>query len=97
MATVVYGAKALLDLPRLFEFLAQHDQTSAVASATAIRSAIEMLALHPLVGRKVGGDVRELVISYGRTGYLALYRFVPALEVVRILSIRHQREIGYIG
>ena len=97
MATVVYGAKAVADLERLFKFLAQHDQASAAASAAAIRGAVEMLAEHPLIGRKVSGNVRELVISFGRTGYLALYRFMPALEEVRVLSIRHQREIGYPG
>jgi len=97
VATVVYGAKAVADLERLFQFLVQHDQASAAASAAAIRSAIEMLTQHPLIGRKVSGDIRELVISFGRTGYLALYRFVPAVEEVRVLSIRHQREIGYPG
>jgi len=95
VATVVYGAKALSDLERLFGFLLQHDERSAVGSAVAIRTAIGVLAEHPLIGRKVSGNVRELVISFGRTGYLALYRFVPALEEVRVLSIRHQREIGY--
>ena len=95
MATVVYGAKALADLERLFAFLTVHDQASATASAAAIRSAVEMLAEHPMIGRRVSADVRELVISFGRTGYVALYRFVPALEQVRILSVRHQREIGY--
>ena len=97
VATVVYGAKALSDLERLFGFLLQHDQASAVASSAAIRGAIEMLSEHPLIGRRIAGDVRELVISFGRTGYIALYRFVPAVEEVRTLSIRHQREIGYPG
>jgi plasmid stabilization system protein ParE len=97
VATVVYGARALADLERLFRFLLEHDQPSAVASSAAIRGAIEMLAEHPLIGRRITGDVRELVISFGRTGYIALYRLVPALEEVRILSIRHQREIGYPG
>lgn len=97
MATVVYGAKAVADLERLFRFLAQHDQHSPTASAAAIRGAVEMLAEHPLIGRRVSGNVRELVISFGRTGYLALYRFVPAREEVRVLSVRHQRETGYPG
>jgi len=55
VATVVYGAKAVADLERLFKFLAQHDQASAAASAAAIRGAVEMLAEHPLIGRKVSG------------------------------------------
>src|SRR5207244_2445753 len=57
--------------------------------------AVEALAEHRLVGRRVQGELRELVISFGRTGYVALYRFVPARNQVRILAIRHQRELGY--
>jgi plasmid stabilization system protein ParE len=68
-----------------------------VAAASAIRGAIEMLGAHPLVGRCVHGDLRELVISYGRTGYVALYRFLPPRDEVRVLGIRYQREIGYRG
>ena len=54
-----------------------------------------MLAHHPLIGRIVTAELRELVISYGRTGYVALYRFVPSRREVRILAIRHQRELDY--
>jgi plasmid stabilization system protein ParE len=49
----------------------------------------------PLIGRIVERGLRELVISFGRSGYLALYRFVPARREVRILAIRHQRELDY--
>ena len=48
-----------------------------------------------MIGRRVEGEVRELVISYGKTGYLALYRFIPAMNQVRILALRHQREMDY--
>ena len=68
----------------------------AIASAAAIRSAIETLATHPLIGRRVEGDLRELVISYGDTGYIALYRFDIQRDQVRVLALRHQREIGYL-
>lgn len=95
VATVVYGAKAIENLERLFDFLAQHDPKAAVAAAASIRTAIDVLGEHPLIGRRLSGSIRELVISFGRTGYLALYRFVPALDEVRVLAIRHQREIGY--
>jgi plasmid stabilization system protein ParE len=40
-------------------------------------------------------EIRELVISRGATGYLALYRFHAPTDTVRILRIRHQREGGY--
>jgi plasmid stabilization system protein ParE len=69
---------------------------AAKASASAIRSGIENLATHPLVGRRVEGDLRELVISFGATGYIALYRFVVQRDEVRVLALRRQREIGYL-
>jgi len=67
-----------------------------VAAAEAIESAVNTLAAHPLVGRRIEGDLRELVISFGVTGYVALYRFVVQDDQVRVLALRHQREIGYL-
>ena len=82
MAEVVYSARALESL--------------ASAASASIASGVETLAAHPLVGRRVEGDLRELVISFGATGYVALYRFIAQLDQVRVLALRHQREIGYL-
>jgi plasmid stabilization system protein ParE len=95
VAQVVYSDNALANLERAFAFLAEHDPKSAAAAAAAIREAVTTLARHPLIGRVVAGDVRELVISFGKTGYIALYRFLPNRDQVRILAIRHQRELDY--
>jgi plasmid stabilization system protein ParE len=95
VAAVVYSARALDHLERAFEFLAQSDPTAALTAATAIQSAISTLATHPLIGRRVQGEIRELVISFGKSGYVALYSFLPHLEMVRVLAIRHQRELDY--
>ncbi|HUX91992.1 MAG TPA: type II toxin-antitoxin system RelE/ParE family toxin [Gallionellaceae bacterium] len=58
--------------------------------------ATSVLQGHPLIGRPVPHNLRELVISKGRTGYVALYRFLPAVDRIDILAIRHQRECGFI-
>jgi plasmid stabilization system protein ParE len=96
VASVVYSARSLSHLERAFEFLIRESPEAAIAAAEAIRSAVEHLAAHPLIGRRVHGEIRELVISYGQTGYVALYRFVVARDEVRLLAIRHQREIGFV-
>lgn len=96
MATVVYSARALSHLERAFEFLIRDNPDAAIAAAEAIRSAVEQLAAHPLIGRRVHGDIRELVISYGQIGYLALYRFIVPQDEVRVLAIRYQGEIGFV-
>jgi plasmid stabilization system protein ParE len=96
VAQIVYSARALEHLEHAFGFLLAENPPSAVAAAEAIESAVNTLAAHPLVGRRVEGDLRELVISFGATGYIALYRFVVQEDTVRILALRHQREIGYL-
>lgn len=96
VARVVYSANALANLARAFEFLRREDPDIATAAATAITTAVETLAQHPLIGRPVQRNLRELVISFGRTGYLALYRFLFVRDEVRILAIRHQRELDYL-
>jgi plasmid stabilization system protein ParE len=68
---------------------------AALSAVEAIQSAVSNLAVHPLVGRRLESELRELIISYGRSGYVALYRFVIARDEVRILAIRHQRELGF--
>lgn len=95
MAQVTYTGNALDNLERAFEFLAREDPSAAARAAAAIRDAVETLSRHPLIGRPVDEGLRELVISFGRTGYVALYRFLPHRDEVRVLALRHQRELDY--
>ena len=62
-----------------------------------IEEAVSVLIRHPLIGRPVEYGLRELVISRGRSGYMALYSLEEAHDAVLILAIRHQREAGYLG
>ena len=96
MAQVIYSEEAFADFERIVEFLLQSAAEQAPEALENIRSAIDILGTHPLIGRRVDAHMRELVISWGATGYLALYRFDPGLEIVRILRIRHQREAGFM-
>jgi plasmid stabilization system protein ParE len=96
VAQVVHSARAIENLDGTFALLLAGDPPAASVAADAIESAVNALAVHPLVGRRVEGDLRELVISFGATGYVALYRFVVQEDTVRVLALRHQREIGYL-
>ena len=95
MAAIFYSARALADLDRLFDFLAAVEPTAAVEAAEVIVDAIRVLKRHPHIGRSVRGRLRELVISDGRSGYVALYRAAPRRDRIEVLAIRHQREAGY--
>ena len=96
MATIVYSTRSLTHPERAFEILRKENPDAAVAAAQAIRSAVDNLGTHPLLGRRIHGDIRELVISYGATGYIALYRFLVPQDEIRVLAIRHQREICFV-
>lgn len=95
MARVIYAEAALQDLERIVEFLLEASPRSAALGVRRIRGALDVLRDHPRIGRRVRAQVRELVISHGASGYLALYRFDPSLDLVRVLRVRHQREAGY--
>ncbi|MFZ5468244.1 MAG: type II toxin-antitoxin system RelE/ParE family toxin [Myxococcota bacterium] len=95
MPNVRFSARALKGLDRIFDFIAEHHPDLALRSAEVIIDATAVLQRHPLIGRPVEGSLRELVISHGPIGYIALYRFISAEDRVEILAIRHQREAGF--
>ncbi|HSW13570.1 MAG TPA: type II toxin-antitoxin system RelE/ParE family toxin [Solimonas sp.] len=95
MAELIYSGRALADLERLTDFLVESDPAAALTTVDLIAEAIQILANHPLIGRLVEDPIRELVISRGHSGYVALYSYEEASDVVLILAVRHQREAGY--
>ena len=95
MAQVIYASRAFADLDWLVDFLLQaKDEASDVVQLIA--EAVDVLANHPLMGRPVEQGLRELVISQGKSGYVALYSYEREEEVVLLLAIRHQKEAGYV-
>jgi plasmid stabilization system protein ParE len=86
LAQIVYTEELGDDLERL--------ELVAPGAYSLIESAFAVLANHPLIGRAVETGLRELVISRGKTGYVALYIFDEALDQVIIHAVRHQRETG---
>jgi plasmid stabilization system protein ParE len=93
---IVFAGEALADLERIFEFNFARDPATALDHIEKVRSAVLVLETHPEIGRPVAGStLRELVISYGKSGYIALYEHSPGEGLIRIAAIRHQREAGY--
>jgi plasmid stabilization system protein ParE len=95
MARVEVTERAMGDLERLFDFIAEEDPVRARKQVLSVRRALELLADHPLLGREAEEGRRELILSRGRYGYIAKCRWLPAEDVVLILAVRHQREAGY--
>jgi plasmid stabilization system protein ParE len=94
---LVLAPRALDDLDRLADFLLEHSPALAASTGALIVEALDVLKSHPLIGRPVEAGLRELLISRGRTGYVALYRYQVEAERVLVLAIRHQRESAVSG
>ena len=94
---ILFDEGAQADLERIFEFNFERDPRSALQHVEKIMEAVLILDRHPEIGRRVAGvpPLRELVISHGSSGYVALYDHSRIEEVVRVVAIRHQREAGY--
>lgn len=96
MAKLEYAQGALADIKRLVDFLIDSDVIAALETFDIINEAIQVLRRHPYIGRTTSGvGKRELVISRGKTGYVAIYKFDKLTDIVVILAIKHQREDGF--
>jgi plasmid stabilization system protein ParE len=95
MTSLSISQQADLDIDRLTQFLQQSMPEYAYKAAESIFNALHYLTISPEVGRPYQPPLRELVISQGKSGYLALYLYDPVADDVLVLRIRHQREIGY--
>ncbi len=95
MTQLRFTREALADLDRFTDFLVESDPDGAEATVDIIVNAVEVLRRHPYIGRPIEHGLRELIISRGRTGYIALYKFFPRRDEVVIARLRHQLEAGY--
>ncbi len=97
---VRFTEQAEADLVRLYEFILERDETDwalAERALEAIRNAVRSLELSPFSYRKATSSnpfLRELVIPFGASGYVALFE-IDDDKTVTILAVRHQREDDY--
>jgi toxin ParE1/3/4 len=91
----VLAQQVQADFDRIFDFLFEHAPEYAATRIEAIIEAIDILQSSPLIGRPAAFGQRELIISTGASGYLALYRYDPVQDTVFVLTVRSQREQDY--
>ena len=95
MTQWLVSQEAADDLEALVDFLLSDMPEHAVQTVDLIMGALNILQNHPNIGRPVQHPLRELVMSRGRTGYVALYDYDAQADVAVVLAIRHQRQAGY--
>ena len=95
MPPLIWTSPALIDVQRLYRFLAPKDVNAAQRAVHTIRAGIKILAHQPSIGRPVESmdpEFREWLIDFGSSGYVALHRFDG--ETIAILAVRLQKEAG---
>ena len=83
------------DFDRILDHLAQYEVENRTTRIDEIIQAINVLEHNPMIGRPAPGKMSELVIGRHSHGYVALYRYVAAIDTVFVLAIRSRREAGY--
>lgn len=96
---VQYTSEAKEDMIRLYQFYLDKSEFELAGRALeAIETSINQLKNFPYNCRKVKASnsyLREIIIPFANTGYLAIYEIDPFENMVTILAVRHQREDDY--
>ena len=96
MSRLIWSQPALLDVQRLYRFLAPKNLDAAKQAVKAIRQGVNVLGQQPRIGRPIediADEFRDWIIDFGDSGYVARYRI--DVDAVTILAVRHQKEAGF--
>jgi plasmid stabilization system protein ParE len=92
-----FTLEAKSDLERLYGFLVEQDLEAAERALDVIDRAWTILEEFPFSCRKAEESnpfIREVIIPFGSTGYVALFEIEDS-RTVTVLAVRHQREDDY--
>ena len=96
MSRLIWSPQALLDVQRLYRFLATKNIDAAKRAARTLRTGVKALGYQPGIGRPIADmpdEFREWVIDFGDSGYVVRYRI--GADAVTVLAVRHQKEMGF--
>ena len=97
MSRLIITEGAAQGLEHCRKFLKKKNPLATARAAQVINQQFILLSKEPEIGRPFDDrhELRELIIPFGDSGYVALYRFDRNADRVYILSFRHQKEAGY--
>ena len=96
MPRLIWSRQALLDVQRLYRFLAGKNIDAAKRAIKTVRQGVKVLGQQHGIGRPIEDmpdEFREWVIDFGDSGYVARYRIDS--DAITILAVRHQKEVGF--
>lgn len=96
MSRLIWSRQALLDVQRLYRFLAVKNIDAAKRAIKTVRQGVKVLGHQSGIGRPIedmADEFREWMIDFGDSGYIVRYRIDA--DAVTILAVRHQKEVGF--
>ncbi len=97
MPRIIITESAAQGLEECRLLLVKKNPYASTRAGQAIERQFEFLKTNPEIGRPLSDipELRELIIPFGDSGYVALYRYETNIDSVYILAFRHQKEAGY--
>jgi len=97
MPRLIVTEGATTGLERCRQLLNEKNPLAMTRAAQVIGHHFSQLESNPEIGRPLHDlpELRELIIPFGDSGYVALYRFEKNDDAVYLLAFRHQKEAGY--
>lgn len=97
MPRVIVTEGAAQGLEHCRQFLATKNPLAVKRAGQIIERQFALLETTPDIGRPLPElpELRELIINFGDSGYVVLYRHEPADDTIYVLAFRHQKEAGY--
>ena len=94
---IIITQGAAQGLERCKKFLPKKNPAAAIRAAQAISQQLHLISHQPNSGRQLDStpELRELIIPFGDSGYIALCRFDEETDVIYVLAFKHQKEAGY--
>ncbi|MDC9720065.1 MAG: type II toxin-antitoxin system RelE/ParE family toxin [Gammaproteobacteria bacterium] len=97
MPQLIVSPTAARGLEKCRQFLYGHNPVAAQRAAIEIQRHLSLLETDPKLGKLVEpmSPLRELIIPFSSSGYVALYHLLEVQNLVVIVAFRHQKEAGY--
>jgi plasmid stabilization system protein ParE len=90
---ILYSSDAVSDINRVRNFLEIRNPQAAIRAIRAIRSALARVEATPYLGKPTKQpDIRQIVVRFGRYGYIVRYRILPPDQAIFVTRIWHGRE-----
>lgn len=90
---ILYSPEALSDIDRVRNFLEIRNPRAAMSAMQAIRAALARVEATPLIGKPTKEpDIRQIVVRFGRYGYIVRYSVLSPDQTILVTRIWHGRE-----